>query len=33
MYSLRIHVRIFLGLLAAVILLGLAGNLLAAAGF
>ena len=33
MYSLRTHVWIFLGLLAAVVLLGLAGNLLAAAGF
>ena len=33
MYSLRVHVWIFLGLLAAVILLGMAGNLLAAEGF
>jgi hypothetical protein len=33
MFSLRTHVWIFLGLLAAVILLGVAGNLLAAAGF
>ena len=33
MYSLRVHVWIFLGLLAAVILLGIAGNLLAAEGF
>ena len=33
MFSLRTHVWIFLGLLAAVILLGMAGNLLAAEGF
>jgi hypothetical protein len=33
MYSLRVHVWIFLGLLAAVILLAMAGNLLAAEGF
>ncbi len=33
MFSLRTHIFIFLGLLAAVILLGILGNLLAAAGF
>jgi len=33
MFSLRTHVWIFLGLLAAVVLLGMAGNLLAATGF
>src|SRR5262249_57437450 len=33
MFSLRTHVWIFLGLLAAIVLLGMAGNLLAATGF